>query len=185
MANPPTPYTWVNQEDFYAPDMQDRVEDVLQFLVNPPMIRLRKTTTQSIANNTFVAVSWDFVEIENTNMWDAAQPTRLKPSVPGWYVGSCGFSFNGNVTGHREMNVWKNGATDHSNDFNMIRVGGEGYANASWTTVSRGNIFIEPFNGTTDYVEMYVYQNSGGSLGIQFGSQDAQPDFTLKWMAKL
>lgn len=185
MPNPPSVYTWQNEEDLYASSMRSRVEDVLDFLMNPPMIRLRKTTAQSIANNAFVAVQWDFVEIENTNMWDATQPTRIKPSVPGWYVASCGWSFLGNATGHREMNIWKNGSTDHGNSANMIRNLGEGYPNASWTTVSRGNVFIEPFNGTTDYVEMYVYQLSGGSLGLQVGSQDAQPDFTLKWMAML
>jgi hypothetical protein len=154
-------------------------------MVNPPMIRLRKTTNQNFTTATFAMVSWDFVEIENTNMWDATTPTRIKPSVPGWYVGTVGWSFNGNVTGLREMNIYKNGLIDPTTNPNMIRNMGQGYANASWTNVSRGNVFLEQFNGTTDYVEMQLFQNSGVTLGMQVNTQESQADFTLRWVAAL
>ena len=182
---PPTPYTWVNSENLLAEDMGERIEDVLNFLMNPPMVRLRKITSQTFTSATPTNVIWDFVEIENTNMWDASQPTRIKPSVPGWYVGSCGWSFAFNASGEREMNIFKNGLSSAATDPNMIANTGQGYASSAWTTVSRGNVFIEPFNGTTDYVEMQLYQNSGGNLAMQFGSQDAQADFTLRWLAAL
>ena len=185
MSNPPSIYTWVNDENLLASNMRSRVEDVLNFLMNPPMVRLRKTTNQNFTNATFAMVSWDFVEVEVTNMWDSSQPTRIKPSVPGWYIGSCGWSCNGNTTGLREMNVYKNGATNTATDVNMIRNMGQGYANASWTNVSRGNIFLEQFNGTTDYVEMQLFQNSGGTLGMQVNTQESQADFTLRWFALL
>lgn len=185
MSNPPSIYTWVNQENLLAGDMRSRIEDVLNFLMNPPMIRLRKTTAQNFTTATFAMVSWDFVEVEVTNMWDASQPTRIKPSVPGWYIGSCGWSFAGNTTGLREMNVYKNGLTNVNTDVNMIRQMSQGYANASWTNVSRGNVFLEQFNGTTDYVEMQLFQNSGSTLGMQINTQESQADFTLRWFALL
>lgn len=186
MTSPPSTYTWVNGEDLLAQDMETQLEDQLEFLMNPPMIRLRKTVNQNFTNGVFALVSWDFVEIEVTDMWDSVvAPTRIQPSVSGWYVGSCGWSFNGNAAGLREMNIYKNGAINVSTDFNMIRSMSEGYPNPAWTNVSRGNVFLEQFNGTSDFVEMQLFQNSGSTLGMQTGSQEAQADFTLKWLARL
>lgn len=185
MANPPASYTWSNGEEFLATDLQNTVEATLRTLMQPPMIRLRKTSNQNFTSGAFAMVSWNFVEFEVTPMWDAADPTKIKPSVSGWYVGSCGWSFNANTAGLREMNVYKNGATNANTDYNMIRNMGQGYANGSWTAVSRGNVFIEQFNGTTDYVEMQLFQNSGSTLGMQTNTQESQADFTLRWIARL
>lgn len=185
MPNPPESYTWVNEEDLLAQDMETQVADMFDFMMNPPMVRLRKTSSQTFGTGVFASVSWNFVEIEVTNMWDAAFPHRITPSVPGWYVGSCGWSFQGNVNGLREMNVYKNGNVDPATDYNMIRSMGQGYASANWTSVSRGNVFLEQFNGTTDYIEMVLFQNSGSTLSMQTNTQESQADFTLRWIARL
>jgi hypothetical protein len=180
----PTNYTWTDNEIPNFKTLNDRLYAMFDFLLNPPMVRLRKTVSQNYTTATTVALSWDFVEVENTNMWDAANPTRIKPSVPGWYVGTCGWSFNASSsTGNlRQMDVYKNGVTTTNNS---IRHHGQGYANTGWTNVARGIMFMEQFNGTTDYVEMYLYQGSGSTLSTQTNTQESQPDFTLRWMAPL
>lgn len=180
MATPPDVYTWVNGEDLLASDMQTRVEEVLRFAYNPPMVRLRRTAAGTIPNNASTPVQWDTVEIEVTNMWDASDPSKITPSVPGWYVGSCGWSFQGNTTGARMMTVHKNGNTGDA----VIRAMNTAYANAAWNQVARGNVFLEYFNGTTDYIQMYLFQNSGSTLSLQVSAQGDQPDMTLRWIAK-
>src|SRR5215213_10722256 len=108
MVAVPTNHTWVNGEkpDFRA--LNTYLSDMATFLLNPPMIRLRKTTAQSYLNNTDTPIQWNFVEVETHNMWDATVPTRITPSVPGWYIGSAGISFTGNATGYRQMDIRKN-----------------------------------------------------------------------------
>ncbi len=179
MGTVPSPHTWVTNEVPTFREMEAYLANTVTFLMNPPMIRLRKTVVQSIPNNVETAISFDFVEVETENMWDATVPTRIKPQTPGWYLGSCGFSFSGNATGNREMNVVKNGLTTER----ILRINHDAYTNATLTVTSRGNIFMEYFNGTTDYMEVRVTQNSGGALNVLFDTPERQPDVTLRWFA--
>jgi hypothetical protein len=176
----PNPYTWVNGEepDFWS--MESRVAKTIDFAMNPPFLRLKKTSTQSIPNTTHTAIIWDTVELESDNMWDAAQPTRIKPSTPGWYVGTTGFSFTANTTGYREMDVKKN----NSGTDRVLRIKIGAFA-SGYTSVARGNVFLEQFNGTTDYIEVTIWQNTGANLVILFDSAEYQPDLVLRWVAPL
>lgn len=179
MGTVPSLYTWANGDRPYFSEMNARIQNTLNFLTNPPMVRLRKTAAQNMISSTDTAISWDLVEVESENMWDASQPTRIKPSTPGWYLGECGGSFDDSATGYRQMDVRKNNGTDRS-----IRVKSDGYTQVGATTVIRGVSFIEQFNGTTDYIEVLLFQNSGASMGVRT-NLDEQPSLCLRWFAAL
>lgn len=179
MGTVPAIYTWMHEEIPDFRQMEARLATVMDFLINPPTVRLKKNGSQSIANATSTAVSWDFVEMESVDFWDATLPTRIKPSVPGWYLGSFGLSFVQNGTGYREFDIRKNNSgTDRS-----IRVKFDPFTVNQ--TVGRGTVFIEQFNGTTDYVEAMGWQNSGGALATANADATQLPDFTLRWFAPL
>jgi hypothetical protein len=181
MGTVPDPHTWTHKEELYFREMKTYVEDPVSFLMNPPMIRLRKITPVTVGNGLTIALSWDFPEVETENFWDSTLPTRLKPSTPGWYIGQVGFSFAANINGQREMNVRKNNAaTDR-----VLRVHHDAYPNSGWTVVNRGNVFLESFNGTTDYIEVLVHQNSGGNLDTLADTIERQCDISLRWFAPL
>ncbi len=179
MGTVPTVHTWANGDKPNFRDMNSYLEDPFNFLMNPPMVRLRKTTVQAVPHNTFTAVSWDYVEVETVNFWDSANPTKLTPSVPGYYIGSFGWSFVGNATSYRAGQVIKNS----SGTVKTMVVHQDAYTNATYTEVSRGNVFFEQFNGTTDYITIELFQVSGGSLNIETSIIDRQPDVTLRWFA--
>jgi hypothetical protein len=180
MGTVPTPHTWLDGEEPDYKDLATYLEKPVTFMMNPPMVRLRRVTTQNISNNTTTAISWDFVEVETENMWDASQPTRIKPSTPGWYIGQCGMAFAASNTGQRELNVRKNNSTT------SMRVNHKAYDFGSIYTVgNRGNVFLEQFNGTTDYIEMTVFQNSGGTLAVLADTIERQCDMVLRWFAAL
>lgn len=181
MGTVPANYTWIDDERPDFRQMEARLTSVVSFLMNPPMVRLRKTVVQSIPNAAGTALSWDFVEVETVNMWDAAQPTRITPSVPGWYLGSGGGSFDPNTTGYREFEIKKNGAATER----VLRVKTDAWTSASQTAVCRGNLFLEQFNGTTDYIEVTAFQNTGGALNINVSAQEQQPEVSLRWFAAL
>jgi hypothetical protein len=180
MSTPPfSPHTWADEETPNFRGMEDNLAEVIGFLMNPPMVRLRKTVTQSIPNNVNTAVTFNFVEVETVNMWDAAAPTRIKPTVAGWYVGTYGGSFQSNTTGVRQIDILKNGITTTT----TMRVKFDGYS--SGPSVDRGITFIEQFNGTTDYIEVFIFQNSGIALSIDVTAIEQQPDVVLRFLAPL
>jgi hypothetical protein len=181
MASVPVVHTWDNHEKPNFRDMNDYLEDPFTFLMNPPMVRLRKTTAQSIPNTTSTALIWDYVEVETVNFWDASDPTKIKPSVPGWYIGTFGFSFANNATGVRAGSVIKNGSTTER----VLTVSHDAYTDSNITVVSRGNVFIESFNGTSDYITVEVQQTSGGALSLLNDIIERQPDVVLRWLAAL
>jgi hypothetical protein len=177
MATIPTPYTWAHEEIPDFREMEARLTDMVQFLMNPPMIRLRKVAQQNISNATNTALAYDYVEVETENMWDSANPSKVTPITPGWYAGTYGASFVSNVTGYRQLDAIKNGSANPTMRMKYDPVTGP--------SVGRGISFLEQFNGTTDYLEVYIYQNSGGSLLTATGSMQYYPDLALRWIAPL
>lgn len=177
MSTVPTPYTWTDGEipDFH--DMEFRLTDMVTFLMNPPMIRLRKVGTQNFTTGSAAAIQWDTVDVETENMWDATASTRIKPSTAGWYAGTYGVSFVANATGYREADVKKNGGTDR-----VMRVK---FDALTGSTVGRGVSFLEQFNGITDYIEVFAFQNSGVTLSVANSSMQYYPDLSLRWIAPL
>jgi hypothetical protein len=178
MVTVPANYTWLNDEIPNFRQMNARLSDMANFLLNPPMVRLRRTTTFNIAASTTTPIPWDFVEYENTNMWDATAATKLKPSVAGWYVGSAGVSYDNNSAGYRETDIRKNGSgTDR-----VLRNKTDAWNDSTQTVVSRGHLFLEFFNGTTDYIEVCGFQSTGATLAINVGSYEQMPEVSLRWV---
>jgi hypothetical protein len=178
MSIVPVPYTWIDGEepDFRA--METRLSSMMDWLYNPPIVRLKRTTDQAVATSTHTAISWNLVEYETENMWTATLPTRVTPSTPGWYVGHAGFSFATSTTGYREMNVRVNG----DNNTNVIRHKSDA---TTGTFTVKGLPFLASFNGTTDYIEVTIWQNTGASLSTTSIAYETYPELTLRWLAPL
>jgi len=130
------------------------------------------TATQSISNNTSTLITWDSENFD-TNTFHSTSSNTSRITIPSGYAGkylftSYGF-FDGNATGNRRIDLRKNGS--------LIR---------SWPSPST----LATFSGLTitcilslavaDYIEIAVFQNSGGSLsyykGIDTGNQYGQFD---------
>lgn len=178
MGTVPSIYTWMHEEIPDFRQMETRLATVLDFLINPPTLRLKKTSSQPVANGLTTPMNWDFVEMESVDFWSTLEPAIIRPSVPGWYVGSFGLSFVANATGYREFDIRKN----NSSTDRAVRVKFDAF---SVNQTGRGTMFIEQFNGTTDYIETMAWQNSGGTLNTANADPTQYPDFTLRWFAPL
>lgn len=177
----PTNYTWVHKDIPTSRQLNTRLSDVANFLLNPPMIRLRKLVAQSVPTATDTPVSWDTVEVENYDMWTSTLPTRITPSVPGWYVGSAGITYAPGTTGIRRFDIRKNNAATAK----VIRITWDAPSDISFSSSSRGNTFLESFNGTTDYIEVVASQNNGTALNLLVDVIERQPECSLRWVAAL
>lgn len=132
----------------------------IAFLANKPVFQAGQASNQSVPTGfTGVNVIFSAPVIDTYGGWTAGSPTKYTPTVPGWYTVICQASWTTSAAGSRLMQPIKNGA-----------IGGAmgGMATAPCPTASYNTILqtvgMAQFNGTTDYVELKMYQDSGGGL---------------------
>lgn len=127
--------------------------------------RVRRTTNQAVANNTGTPLSYDTVDFDTVSMWSNLQPTRLTCQQAGIYHIWCAtFWAVGSDGGYRTAVIVLNGDGTNLEQGEHLHPNAAG--NASAQTVS--TLIQLALN---DYVELWVYQGSGGSLNILSGTK--------------
>ena len=181
MASAPVPKTWVDKEIPPVDDMNAAFYDVWNFLLNPPMVKARQTTVQTLTTGVSTAITFQTEDVDTHGFHSSTtNPSRFKPTIAGYYIGYGGVSFIINLTGRREVRIRKNGGDYISKlDTNTPTTG---------NLVEKGVAFgPEFFNGTTDYVEVYAVQTSGGNLNTEIGSgttdYEEQSEFYMRWFS--
>jgi hypothetical protein len=189
MVAPFAPRTWVNRE---IPPVDTWNEDLYatwQFLLNPPMCKARQTTLQSVVTgSTWVVLAFQVEDVDNYGFHSTSvNPSRFTPTVAGWYKGYFGYSFKplntaADTTGRRMGAIRMNGNT--GTYYGRADTLAPNIQNAN--VVAKGNQWGPLyFNGTTDYVEVIVMQNSGSTLTTDVGAgatdYEEQPEFYMRW----
>jgi len=124
-----------------------------------PAFSVYKTATQTVTTNTFVKLTWDAEDFDTNNNFAS---NRFTPTVPGKY------QFNASIlcadsSSQCVIALFKNGT-------NMIQSGDVAY-NGGAATAGTANVSgILELNGSTDYVEVYVYNGGGTSVRGTFRS---------------
>lgn len=94
-------------------------------------------------------ISFNNKPLDNGSYFDAATNYRFQPSVPGWYKVTLNVKANTGTAGETcQAVLYKNGASYKTGQYMSVT--------ATSTFVSTVNSLLF-FNGTTDYIEGYVY----------------------------
>jgi hypothetical protein len=168
----PIPYNWNVGDTGNAALLDAAIRDPITFLTNPPIATLVQTSTQSIATSTSTAVTWPTPTVDTYSGWASGTPTRYTPQVAGYYlcIGNLGFAATSAV-GARDAQIEKNGTT-------VVNEVGVGNAGTSYSTVI-GVVSMVFCNGTSDYIELYANQNSGGALATVVSGRTS---LTVMWI---
>jgi hypothetical protein len=156
---------------------------VLNFLFHPPRAHVEQTIAQSMVSGSWVAINFDLVNNDEEEMWSSSTPARLRPKTPGVYKGFYGASWDSNASlaGTRRAAIWKNGS--------VLAMSGRGdkknHAQTSYHKVIRGLPFFVELNGTTDYIELRQFQDSGGTRNTRVSNTDARPELMIRWWRPL
>lgn len=152
-----------------------QVVDNLSWLANDaPSCRVYRNTNLSIANNTETYVAFPLERFDNFAMHDVSiNNTRI--TIPsgggGLYFIHASVAFSANATGIRRLSIIQNQTTllarDHSAGF------------TSYATFLNASAFYRLSAG--EYVEISVFQDSGGALDCAV-SANATPEFTVLWV---
>jgi hypothetical protein len=117
-------------------------------------------SAQSISNTTLVKLIFDTEEFDTNNNFDTSA-YRFTPTVAGYYqVNSC-ISWGTSATGVVQIHLYKNGS--------LYKRG----VGMSLNATNGCNISVSSIaylNGSTDYVEVYCYQDSGGAINTNGGA---------------
>lgn len=157
------------------------VNDLIRYTMNKPVCKLVVQSVQSIPDNTSTALAYGAGsdEIDTHNMHDTVtNNTRITPTVPGIYWFDAEY-FTAQMSNNAGMvmsfSFRKNGATTmipgprQTSPTHTLSAGT--VTTYTWAAHSLGGgTFIE-CNGTTDYVEMMVLQDSNGAVNANASSQ--------------
>ena len=119
---------------------------------NMPAFSAYASATQSVSTTTFTKVVFD-VERFDTNSNFAS--STFTPTVAGYYQISHAMYLGGAASGSTFTYLYKNG----TNYAGLTRI-----ANSNAVNLLNSVSCLVYCNGTTDYLEIYIYQNSGGTV---------------------
>ena len=125
------------------------------------------TALQSLASATYTKIAFNTEAFDTANCYDSTTNYRFTPNVAGYYQVNAATSLGPAVaTAIQVTSIWKNGANALFSGASLNSV------NTSYGIVS-GLLYL---NGSTDYVEAYIYQSSGGALNC--GSNSSAISFS-------
>ena len=128
---------------------------------NMPAFSAYQTSNQSVSNASYTKITFTTEEFDTGNCFASS---RFTPTVAGYYQLNSQVQWLNAVVGRFLVHIHKNGTYyKRGTDINATNFGG---------IVST----LAYANGTTDYFEVYVYQQSGSSL-----STDNSYDQTVTW----
>jgi hypothetical protein len=127
---------------------------------NMPAFRAYSNAAQSISATTFTKVTFQVEDFDTNNNFDSS---RFTPTVAGYYQISATVRIGGLASGNLlYVSIYKNGSAN-TEIFNTNQ-GAAGDA-------SGGGSALFYMNGSTDYLEIYVYQSNASSKNTVAGSQ--------------
>lgn len=141
-----------------------------QFLTTPPSLYCYQNTAQAaLANTTTTVITFD-TNVYDTDSSGATHSTtvntsRVVPLTAGYHLVTATICWASNVTGHRQCEIRKNAAGSGAGG-TRIAFGAEQAISVAGAVSFTQITTIVQFNGTTDYIELFGYQSSGGTLSV-------------------
>lgn len=170
VPTPATIYTGVSDSS----EFNAGVRDVLLFLIGKPIAGLRQTAAQSIPNTTFTPVTFGAEDIDSANGHDnVTNNSRYTAVYAGWHLVAGGCGFVANVTGRRILAWYVNGSA--------VNGGQLSYPATAANDADYPARTMLVFLAIGDYVELNVYQESGGALNTASVTATLQAHMAVSW----
>jgi len=158
-------------------EMNSYARDPLLFLFSKPAAELRQTVAQSIPNVTWTSVLFDTEDLDSDPAGTGAHSTSSNTSryvavYAGWYRVSGGVEFAVNATGQRGCAWAVNGTLVTASRTFISATAATGMGVPARTKL----VFLN----VGDYVELQVYQTSGGALNTAVVAEGAS-NMSVVW----
>jgi hypothetical protein len=125
---------------------------------NGPAFSAVPNATQSIANQTFTKLTFADEEYDTASCYNNATNYRFTPNIAGYYLVTIKADIPSSVAA-AYIYIYKNGSAYRVNNINDVS-----------NTISAVSITSYLYlNGSTDYIEAYLWQSSGGAVNVSSG----------------
>jgi len=137
----------------------DKIEAVIATIPTDISVKVTKTSDQSVPQNTLTMVTWDSEEYDTDDMHDnVTNNSRITFKTAGKYSILAQSEWGINSGGFRFMDIMKNGVDSIARVRDLAD-------NASEHNVA----FVGEFE-VNDYIELQVFQDTGGNLDFESGA---------------
>jgi hypothetical protein len=126
-------------------------------LSNVPAFEARLSASQSLAHDTVSKVEVDSVIFDTDSCYDNTTNYRFTPTVAGKYVITGQVFIESLNDDQMQIRIYKNGS--------ILGLGGQRTGTGSATNQLNISL-IDEANGSTDYYELYAFQDSGVAANI-------------------
>jgi hypothetical protein len=114
---------------------------------NMPAFSAYQSSAQSISSGTWTKIQFQTEDFDTASCFDNSTNYRFTPNVAGYYQVTGRIRPN-STNGEAEIGIYKNGsAWFHGSNVNVS-------SGNQWGTTATGLLYM---NGSTDYVEIYLY----------------------------
>jgi hypothetical protein len=120
---------------------------------NMPAFAATASATQSLATSTYTKVAFNTKTFDTNTNYDTTL-YRFTPTVAGYYQVQANIAIGAGIANYGFAQIYKNGSNAISGNYFSLTPGGTNH------TVG-GLLYL---NGSTDYIEAYMYQNSGSGI---------------------
>lgn len=128
----------------------------LSNLPNAPAFSAYGSGLQTVANNTYTKVQYNTEEFDTASNYDAATNYRFTPTASGYYQLNASITANGGTSGGVYIVLYKNGTVFKAGDYTPAGANGEAINLTALVYA----------NGSTDYFEIYMWQDTGNSVSM-------------------
>jgi hypothetical protein len=168
----PTPMSWINgTHKVNDTNLNAQIRDPLTFLLNQPNCLAHRAAALNIATSTALLVPLDAEVSDNDTMHNnATNPSRVVFTTSGRYLVVASIQYGPSAAGKRTVQLRRNAAgsaTGGSLQVDYVFPGVTGVTTPTQPIVTA----IFRFNAG-DYIEMFAYQDSGGTLAITPGADN-------------
>lgn len=178
MSDETVNYEWPlpeHREQFLEDFLRERLIDIdaaLLGVAEPPSARVYHNANQSISSVGVVALAFNSERFDTDNIHSTStNNSRLTCKTAGKYLIGGSVDWASNATGQRQLLIRLNGTT---------YIAPNGVTPVSGDTTKQGISTLYSL-AVNDYVELTVFQTSGGSLNVN-SAGDYSPEF---WMVKV
>lgn len=129
----------------------------------------RNTTNQTLGSGAWTKVQLNAETFDTNNFFDSTTNYRFTPTIAGYYIVTWNVTFtrqNATANVVFQSALYKNGS-EYANDYELSESTAAGNP-----SVDRGLSDIVYLNGTTDYIELYAYQNETAATPVAFGTSE-------------
>jgi hypothetical protein len=124
------------------------------------------SANQSVSNSTWTKITYDVESFDTNNNFGSS---RFTPTVAGYYQINARVVANGFASAQTILSIWKNGSESTGRRLMQI----PNSTSSSICPMGSALIFM---NGSTDYIEVYIFQNSGSTQSF-LGNYPAEAYF--------